>query len=355
MHLFRIATALVLIACGSSSKPAPAGPTAGAPPSPPPVEANQASEPPEPPEPPAPEPPPLAEAPAWTPTKPRPHVAKALAQFPADSRLVIGLDMARLASTPMGEALHAVLLKSTDKLPASCTKLSAAKLGEVVVATAGVAGPGGVSTGDAAVGIADRAILERDVIPCMKDVMKGKGGELKSKKVAGRTVHYAAGVPDSNGWITWTKDGVPIFAGGEAWLTTTLDPKAPKLGASLADLATRADHGRMIWAAIELAPAQLRDLGLPEGLLSAPAGLRLGLDLAQEFELDLVATFASADEASRIAALLRAQINELRRSPATASFLSDVRLGLHGTELRLIIRLDAGTTTMLIELLNLKK
>jgi hypothetical protein len=355
MHLLRITAALVLIACGSSSRPAPAGPTAGTPPSPPPAEANQVADPTAPTSPPAaPEPPPLAEAPAWTPTTPRPHVAKVLPQLPADARFVAGLDIPRLAATPLGDKLRGVFLDAMDKLPASCTAISATKLGEMVMAGAGVATPNAVSTGNAAVAIAGRGLLERELVPCAKDIMKSKGGELKSKKVAGRTFHFATGTAKDNGWVTWTKEGVPYIAGSEAWLTATLDPKAPKIAPALADLASRADHGRMFWAAMEITPALLRDLGLPDSLLTAPAGVRAGVDLAQEFELDVVATFSAAADANRIAALLRAQIGELRRNPPMAAFLSNVRLGLHGTELRVIVRLDAATSEMLLAILGLK-
>lgn len=353
MHLFRIAAALVLIACGSSSKPAPANPTAGAPAATPPSEAERAAEPP--PAPPAaPEPPPLAEAPAWTPTTPRPHVTKALPQLPAAARFVAGVDIPRLAATPLGDKLRGVFLDAMDKLPASCAAISATKFGEMVMAGAGVAAPGAASTGDEAVAILDRKILERELIPCVKDIMKSKGGELKTKKVAGRTIYFPSGTANDNGWMTWTKEGVPYIAGSEAWLTATLDPKAAKLAPSLADLAMRADHGRMIWAAMEITPALLGTIGMSEGMLTAPAGVRVGLDLAKEFELDLVATFGAADDANRIATILRGQINELRRSPALAAFLSDVRFSLRGTELRVIVRLDAATSEMLLGLLGLK-
>jgi hypothetical protein len=182
----------------------------------------------------------------------------------------------------------------------------------------------------------------------MKDVMKGKGGEIKTKQLAGHLAYFATGTQDDNGWITWTRSGVPIAAGSEAWLAATIDPKAAKIAPELADQASRADHGRMVWGAMVLEPGRARDWGLPDGLIASPVGVRAGADFTDEIDLDLLITFKTADEARRAAELLRAQIGQLRQTPVGSAFLSNVRLGVHGTELRAMIHLDARTTASIL-------
>jgi hypothetical protein len=347
MHLLRLACVLALIACGSADEPAPSRPAASSTPQaapPPAATAERPADPPVPDE-------PLPEAPPSVPSAPQPQVVRALARLPADSRFVIGIDMPRIANGALGGLLRASFAKQAPTLPASCASLSVTQLGQVVAAGAAKGG----QTGEALVGFLDRALKERVVIPCVKDVMKSKGGELKSKRVLGHTAHFATGTPDDNAWITWTKDGTPVLAAGEAWLAATLDPKAAKIAPALADLASRADHGRMIWAAAEITPDDARGWGLPEDLVAAPVAVRAAADLTDEIEVDVVAAFKTADEANRVAALLRAQIGQLRRDPTARSLLSAIRLrlGVHGTEVRVMAHPDAETTAVLLKILKL--
>lgn len=352
MRVARISFALALIACGSSSKPAtdPAArgpavqPVAAEPP------AAAAATVPAPAPTPAP-PPPLPEAPPWGATTPRAYVLRALPQFPADATFVLGVDAPRLAQSPLGAVIRAGLDKAVSKVPASCSSLNAVKLGQVMVAGGGQVGPAGASTAGSIVVLFGPALQERELVPCAKDVIKGKGGELKSKQVGGRTLYFATGTPRDNGWLAWTRSGL-VLAGSEAWLTATLDPTAQKIRPELADAATHADHGRMIWLAAQLGPDLIRAVGLPDGIVTAPVTVRAGIDIAEEIELDILVAFKTTDQANRAATQARTQVAQLRQDPAMQPYLSNVRLGVNDAEVRAIVRIDPTRSAALIAMLR---
>lgn len=337
-----VLSVIFLVSCGGSSArsttpvaatppPAPAEPT-----EPPPAAlAPPAEEPPP--------PPPVPEAPAFAaPATPRPHVVAALAQVPAGARYVAGIDAARLAPGPLGAAVRAPFMAIAGLLPPSCKAVGLAQFPDVVVAGAG--------TGDQRVIFLGPALTEKATGRCISEVMLKKNDvTIKRGKRYGRTVY--SGGPD-DGFVAWTKASGPILTDQEDWLVGTLDPKAAKAGADLVALATAADHGRMLWFALLATPAQLERFKLPAGLITGPIALRLGADVADEVELDVVIDFATAAEAANVAALVRAQIADLRNDPQAAAVVSDVALGVHDAQLRLIVHLDAATTAAIVQQLG---
>jgi len=338
MRFFSLLSALAL-ACGSSaSKPAaPAEPPPAAAPVAEAEPAKPAAEPAEPALPPIPEAPPPA-----PPGAPRPHVVKALAYMPADTQVVIGVDVPRVAGTPLGDKLRESLLGA--KLPAPCETLTAAQFGNVVIGTNG--------SGKVVV-VLDGKLAERAAIACVEAGVKAKGAKAQSKMVAGRRVHYVTGSTDDNGWLTWTKTGI-LLASSEAALVEALDPKAAKLGGDLAALAMQTDHGRMLWAAGLVSPASLAALGAPSGTVTAPLALRAGVDIAADTDVDLVLGGSTPAGAAAMADGLRALLAPMRSSPTTAPLLAGLRLGVHGSDVHVTARLDAAITRSLINAVNVK-
>jgi hypothetical protein len=341
--------ALAGIACGSSGKPADNDPSAADPLA---VAAPRpAGEPAVTPGHPVAEPPPWHEdPPPPPPSAPRPHVLRALAQIPADARFVAGVDVPRLAKGALGELMRGAFSKLMSSAPPACSSLGPASFGEVVAAGSGEGG----KTGGAIVVFPGRGFQERQTVSCLRDVMKRKGGALERKQASGRTVYFATGTPDDNGWLTWTQAGDPILAGSEAWLTATLDPQARKLAPALAELASRADHGRMIWAAAEIRPDHLRAWGLPDGLIASPVAVRAGVDATVELDLELLVTCRSAAEAQALGAQLHARIAQVRQDPQLAALVKDARLSVYGAELRATLHLDSLMTSALAGAVHLK-
>ncbi len=340
MKLIVALSAVLLCACGSSPPPAAPAPALVEPsPSPAQPEAGAPA--------PTPEPAPLPPAPPWdAPGAPPSYVSAALVQVPASVRYVAAIDLPRLAGTPVGDKLREALIGAAVELPASCKSLNPTALGNVILAGGG--------DGGELVGIAAGKMAERPVITCLTALVKSRGGALKNKKLAGRTAYYATGSADDNGWITWTRAGTPIMAGDEAMLTATLDAKAAKISPELAALVASADHRRMMWGAAKVTSAEVQTLPVPAGMVTGPVTIRFGIDLGAELELDVAFGFASTEEANRVAQELRKQLGEVRQGPPLDSLLRDVKLGVHGRDLRVIIHLDAAATTQALGFLNMK-
>jgi hypothetical protein len=336
MRFFPLLSALAL-ACGSSSSK-PAAPAAAPPPAAP---AAQAEPPPakvaEPELPPIPEAPPPAH-----PGAPRPHVVWAMAYLPSDTQVVIGVDVPRVAGTPLGDKLRASLV--SGNLPAPCEALSAAQFGNVVIGTNG--------SGKVVV-VIDGKLAERAAIACLEAGVKAKGAKAQTKMVAGRKVHYVTGSADDNGWITWIKGGV-VLASSEAALADALDPKTAKLGGDLAALAAQTDHGRMVWAAGVVSPAALAALGAPSGSVAQPLALRAGVDIAADTDVDIVLGGSTPSGAAALADGLRALLAPMRSAPNTAPLFAGLRLGVHGSDVHVTARLDADITRRLIDAVNIK-
>jgi hypothetical protein len=335
MKFSLVLSSLVLACSSSSSKPAqPAQPAPVA--SAPPAAAPAAT--PAPPElPPIPEAPPPAK-----PGAPRPHVARALAYLPADAQVVIGADLPRIASTPLGDKVREAILGINK--PAACETLSAAQFGNVVL---GANGSGKVLF------VLDGKLDERATLACFEAAVKAKGATLQTKTLAGRKVYYATGSAADNGWVTWTKNGV-VLASSEAALTEALDPNAPKVAGDLAALVAGADHGRMVWVAGIVPAAGLAAAGISADMAKGPVSIRAGIDIATDTDVDVVIGCSTPAVAASVGDAVRALIAPMRNSPGAAPLLAGLRLGVHGSEIHATARLDASITRKLIDAVNVK-
>jgi hypothetical protein len=330
---FSLALFALALACGSSSsKPAEPAPP------PPPAESAPPAEP-------APAPaaelPPIPEAPPPTkPSAPRPHVAKALAFLPGDAQVLIGIDVPRIASTPLGAKVREAIVGA--QLPASCANLRADQLGNVVL---------GANNSGKAVVVFDGKIAERAAMACIEAAMKTKGAKLESKTVAGRKVYFVTGSSADSGWITWTKAGI-VLASSEAALNEALTPSAPKLGGDLAALSAQVDHSHMVWGVSSVPSAALGAFGVPPGKFTGALAVRGTVDIATETDVDVVIGLASPAEATALGDVVRALVAQLRATPTAAPLLAGLRLGVHGSDVHVIAKLDADLTRQVIEQLN---
>jgi hypothetical protein len=329
---------LFALACGSSSpKPAapaePAPVAAAPPPAPEPAPAKPAT----------PEPPPIPEAPPPTPPgPPKPHVAKALAFLPPDAQAVIGFDVPRIASTPLGDKFRQAFLGAS--LPKPCESLTAGQFGNIVVGAAG---------GGKVVVVLDGKLPERGMVACLEAGVKTKGAKAEIKTVAGHKFHYVTGSSDDNGWITWTKNAV-VMANSEAALTQALDAKAGKLAGDLAQLSLQVDHGHMVWGAGIIPAAHLAALGLSADVVGGPVTVRASVDIAGDTDIDVVLGCATPDAATVLANAMRPLVGQLRSAPNTAPLVASLKLGVHGKDIHAMAKLDAELTRKLIEAMNVK-
>jgi hypothetical protein len=263
--------------------------------------------------------------------------------LPADVELVLGIDVPRIATTPLGVKLRSAF--TGEQVPAACQALSAAQFGNLVL---GALHEGG------AVATLDGKLPEAKLKPCLDEAAKAHGGKVETKTVAGRKTLHIAGSDKDNGWLTWQRAGAgAILASSEAALASALDPKTAKLGGDLAAIVGQADQARMIWLAAMVPPDMIAKAGLPAGTINGPVSVRAGIDVAGDTQIDVVLGFASADEAAAVANATRALVGKLRQSDI-GPLLAGLQLGVFGNTLHLVGKLDAQLTNSVIDAIKVK-
>lgn len=320
-------TVCVLIACGGATRPAsdPAAPTSTIAPEPAPAPA---------PTPAAPTPPPIPEAPPWVAPPPQPHVVDVLNQVPAAARFVAGLDVPRLARGALASRFQSMLALFVAMGPASCAPVTIDAFDRVVMAGVGTKGEHVVFLGP--------GLVERVAGPCLADAtIKKNGVTIAKRKEFGTTVYTEAGPAAGDGALAWTLRSGPIVVDRLAWARTTLDPNAPKASPALVSLASTADHARTFWVAALVDPDDVARLGLAPGTLTGPFTVRIGIDLDAAAEVDLDLVFSSEADARHAAEYIRAEAARAWREFPTQDAVPNLRLGLHGTEVRLQLHVDA--------------
>ncbi|MBK7071279.1 MAG: hypothetical protein IPH44_03150 [Myxococcales bacterium] len=262
-----------------------------------------------------------------------------LAQVPAAARFVAGLDAARLVRGPLASRFQGMLAMVGVMMPAACGAVTLSQFDQVVMAGVGTKGDHVVFLGP--------KFAERSTADCLTAATMGRNGvTVKRRKAFGTTVYFEAGPQATGGALAWSKGSGPIVADHEPWLAAALDPKAAKAEPELVALASSVDHGRTLWLAALLSEQDVAGLGAPPGTFSGPFALRLGVDIDGEADIDVDLVFASEATAAQAADYLRSQF-----APMQADGGTRVSLGVHGAEVRLILRFDAASVQRFLAML----
>jgi hypothetical protein len=139
-----------------------------------------------------------------------------------------------------------------------------------------------------------------------------------------------------------------LLATTEPAVTAALDPKAAKISADLVAHTNKADHGRMVWVAGVMSNAEMSQLGMPPGTLKGGATVRAWVDLGTETDIDVVIGFESAEEAKAFDQHVRQMIAPMSQIPDVAKMLPGLQLGVHGSELHIVAKLDQATTEQFV-------
>jgi hypothetical protein len=236
--------------------------------------------------------------------------AQGTAQLPAETRVVIGVSVPKIAASPLGRRLAGELLgRDADAEQRLVDLLARCKVDpekDVDTITIGQ---------DIALLVRGR-IDEAALVACVKAEATAAGGTFADKPVAGRTV-YAATSKDGaqKVWFTFDPDHTVVVSLSEAWLGKLLDPKAPKVESAkdTAALLARVSRDAAVWGAGFL-PANVGGnlVKLTDGQVTAPAQsvafeLRLDKGLAAFLRLDM----KGATDAERLAAFAKGQLDWL--------------------------------------------
>jgi hypothetical protein len=246
--------------------------------------------------------------------KPSEPLAQALAglgAMPASVDQVIGLEVPRLASSPLVERALASLLagapdlaRDLDALMAGC-KLDVGR--DVRRMWLGM----DRAAEDRALLVVEGKLTEGQLSACVGQALVPGGGRLTGARVGGRThfhVDQAEGRPDV--WFAAVGDGVVVVA-STAELLAEAAGDGPKLLASseMAALVERAGTGHALWFAGSVPPEIGQGVGrVSGGAIGAPRAMFGHLDLDGPLDAELAVVMASADDATRGVSTIKSQL-----------------------------------------------
>lgn len=231
-----------------------------------------------------------------------------LAAMPAGVDQVVGLDVTRLAGSPLVERGVSALLAGDAELAADLDALLTACRLEVVRDVRRIWLGMERDGGGQAIMVVEGQLTEGQLQACVGKAQAASGGRLTSARVAGRT-HYQV---DQDGarpdvWFTVVGDGVVAVATSAALLAAAAGD-GPKLAGAgeLGPLIERAGAGHAVWFAGSVPPEVGAGLGkVAGGGLGAPRAMFGHLDLDGPLDAELGVVLASAGQASEAAGAMQ--------------------------------------------------
>jgi len=233
--------------------------------------------------------------------------APATAGLPAETRVVIGISVPKVAGSPLGRRLAAELLgrdaeaqQQLVELLARC-KINAEKDLDTITI--------GMAEGQDIALVVRGKLDEPALVSCVKSETKANGGSFADKTMSGHTVYAATSKGGGQKvWFTFEPDRSAIVALSEAWLGKMIDPATPRIDGSkdIGKLLGRVSRDAAVWGT-GLVPATVGQniVKLTEGQVTQPAqsvafeatfdkglGALLRIDMASDTDAAKLATFA---------------------------------------------------------------
>lgn len=237
-----------------------------------------------------------------------------LAAMPASVDQVIGLDVARLARSPLVERAVGVLLagepdlaRDLDALTSGCNISIERDIRRLWL---GMDRDGG----GRAMLVVDGDLTEGQLGACVGRAIGASGGRLTGERVAGRThYHVVQGGGRPEVWFAVVGKGVVVVAStGELLAEAAGDGPKVTSAADLNALVERAGTGHAVWFAGSVPPEVGQGLGtVSGGALAAPRAMYGHVDLDGPLDAELGVVLGSAKEAADGASLVKGQLGTL--------------------------------------------
>jgi hypothetical protein len=305
-----------------------------------------------------------------------------LAAVPASADVVIGVEVGKLAGSPVVERAvsqlllrDAALARSWEQLRDTCKLDVATQVKRVMLAlglsidtappagSAGSAAPRGAAPTAqtpgpvllVATGV-EGAIGETELAACVRSIVGKGGGTLTAKPLGGRTLYQ---VKDANRTI--------YFAFGRAD-TIVLSTSEPYLVESLGAGQKAADHPELAaWLKVANQNAPLWGVGrtsprVRQGLTRVAPGLKAGpsafvgsADLSDGAKLALVAVMASPEDAKQLESLAQGQLvaaSMWAQMKSLGELVQQVKIAVDGSQVRFTATLSMVQVNQLLSVLD---
>jgi hypothetical protein len=293
---------------------------------------------------------------------------RTLAWFPAETRIVIALDFARLRAAPLWSALGT--LATAD--PADRQKIQElarrtgfdplTQVDSLVVAFPEEAR----AQGGMGVILRGRGLDEGRLMAYVREQVSDQGDDVFSFRRAGRTLWATRREPTTAGFFVG--DGTIVFGAGGwaekmAELSAAQAPPQATRGANtnvpLVHLVERAGPARALWAAA-IVPAATRAALAADPRVPAAASVErmaLGVDVGSGVDVRLISDVATHAEAEEMTRQVGAALLAAKRSPQVmllglAPYLDGISAQSSGVSCEVTVHLSPQQTTDAIERLR---
>jgi len=269
-----------------------------------------------------------------------------LGALPAETRVVIGASVPRLAASPLARRLIGEILgRDADaeqrllELLARCKIDPARDVTSVTIAMA---------EGQDVALLARGAIDGKALVECVRAEATANGGSFAEKPLGGHTVYTATSQSGAQRvWLAIGSDRTVVAALSEAWLGKVLDPAAPKIDgrADTMALVKRVGPDAAVWGVGYLpagAGAQL--VKLTDNQVTQPAQsvafeATFGNGLSAMLRLDMKST----SDADKLASFAKGQLDWLgvaAQQVKLGPLVSKAHLTTEGQSVKLAVKLD---------------
>lgn len=245
---------------------------------------------------------------------PSPEVT-GLAAVPATAQVVIGVDVGKLAGSPITQRAVEQLLLRDPQLAASWTHvrdgcaLDLPRQVKHVMLALGPSGQGAVGAGPVLM-VATGTLAEPDLAGCLRTLVGKGGGALTAKTVVGRSIYQ---VRDGNRTMhfAFSRPDTVVLGTSEAWVTEALGtgPKAPS-SAELTGWLALTDQNAPVWA-VGRVDDRVRTglIGASGGKLTAgPRAIAFALDPTTGAKADLGVVMDTPEDAKQLESFAQGEL-----------------------------------------------
>jgi len=236
--------------------------------------------------------------------------------LPAETRVIVGLSVPKIAGAPLARRLVADLLgrdaEAQQRLVAILARCKIDPEKDVESVTIGM-----VEGQDLALLVRGK-LDEKGLADCVRAEATAGGGSFSEQQLLGRTVYVATSKEGGQRVLfNFAPDKTLVVALSEAWLTKILDPKAPKLDGAkdkeMVALLGRVSKDAAVWGTGFLPPGVGKNLvEVTGGQVTQPAQ---STAFEAAFDKGLVATLRldmkGATDAEKLAAFVKSQLDWL--------------------------------------------
>lgn len=236
--------------------------------------------------------------------------------LPAETRVIVGVSVPKIAGAPLARRLLADLLgrdaEAKQRLVDILARCKIDPEKDIESLTIGM-----VEGQDLALFVRGK-LDEKGLAECVRAETTAGGGSFADQQLVGRTVYVATSKEGAQKVLfTFTPDKTLVVALSESWLTKILDPKTPKLDAAkdkeMVALLGRVSKDAAVWGTGFLPPGVGKNLvEVTGGQVTQPAQ---STAFEATFDKGLAATLRldmkGATDAEKLAAFVKSQLDWL--------------------------------------------